>query len=111
VEMALQETFWALRFGVLVDRFGIPWTVNCERAAWPCLPEARDLSLLSAQTQRWNAGLFSQGRSGSGRIEFPKGITFAHTLKAADGATINEEIYNTIHKTPAETAAASRFRW
>jgi len=31
VEMALQETFWALRFGVLVDRFGIPWTINCER--------------------------------------------------------------------------------
>jgi PhnB protein len=30
--MALQETFWALRFGALVDRFGIPWTINCERA-------------------------------------------------------------------------------
>ena len=35
VEMALQETFWAVRFGVLVDRFGIPWTINCERAATP----------------------------------------------------------------------------
>jgi PhnB protein len=33
VEMALQETFWAVHFGVLVDRFGIPWTVNCERPA------------------------------------------------------------------------------
>ena len=33
VEMALQETFWAVRFGVLVDRFGIPWTINCERPA------------------------------------------------------------------------------
>ena len=31
VEMALQETFWAARFGVLVDRFGIPWTINCGR--------------------------------------------------------------------------------
>ena len=30
VEMALQQTFWAGRFGVLVDRFGIPWTINCE---------------------------------------------------------------------------------
>lgn len=30
VEMALQETFWAVRFGVLVDRFAIPWTINCE---------------------------------------------------------------------------------
>lgn len=33
VQMPLQETFWALRFGALVDRFGIPWMVNCERPA------------------------------------------------------------------------------
>jgi PhnB protein len=33
VEMPLQETFWALRFGVLVDRFGIPWVINCEKPA------------------------------------------------------------------------------
>ena len=25
-------SFWALRFGVLVDQFGTPWVVNCERA-------------------------------------------------------------------------------
>ena len=31
VQMPLQETFWALRFGVLVDQFGIPWLINCER--------------------------------------------------------------------------------
>jgi PhnB protein len=29
VQMPLQETFWALRFGMLVDRFGIPWMINC----------------------------------------------------------------------------------
>lgn len=33
VEMPLQQTFWALRFGMLVDRFGIPWMVNCEAAS------------------------------------------------------------------------------
>ena len=33
VRMPLQETFWAVRFGMLVDRFGIPWMVNCERPA------------------------------------------------------------------------------
>lgn len=33
VEMPLQETFWAARFGMLADRFGIPWMVNCEQAA------------------------------------------------------------------------------
>jgi len=33
VEMPIQETFWAVRFGLLVDRFGIPWMINCEKAA------------------------------------------------------------------------------
>jgi PhnB protein len=33
VTMPLGETFWAVRFGMLVDRFGIPWMVNCEKAA------------------------------------------------------------------------------
>jgi PhnB protein len=32
VLMPIQQTFWALRFGVLVDRFGIPWEINCEQA-------------------------------------------------------------------------------
>jgi PhnB protein len=31
VDMPLQETFWASRFAVLVDRFGIPWIINCEK--------------------------------------------------------------------------------
>ncbi len=31
--MPIQETFWAIRFGMVIDRFGIPWMVNCERAA------------------------------------------------------------------------------
>lgn len=32
VTMPFEETFWAARFGMVVDRFGIPWMVNCERA-------------------------------------------------------------------------------
>jgi len=32
VHMPLGETFWAERFGMLTDRFGIPWMLNCERA-------------------------------------------------------------------------------
>jgi PhnB protein len=31
VQMDLQETFWAVRFGMLVDRFGTPWMINCEK--------------------------------------------------------------------------------
>jgi PhnB protein len=32
VRMPIQETFWAHRFGMLVDRFGTPWMVNCQKA-------------------------------------------------------------------------------
>jgi PhnB protein len=31
IEMPLQETFWASRFGSVVDQFGIPWAINCEK--------------------------------------------------------------------------------
>ncbi len=30
VQMPLQQTFWAARFGMVVDRFGTPWMINCE---------------------------------------------------------------------------------
>jgi PhnB protein len=30
VVMPLEKTFWATRFGMVVDRFGIPWLINCE---------------------------------------------------------------------------------
>ena len=29
VRMPLQQTFWAGLYGVLVDRFAVPWSVNC----------------------------------------------------------------------------------
>jgi PhnB protein len=32
VHMPLQKTFWAVHFGVLTDRFGIPWIINCEKS-------------------------------------------------------------------------------
>ena len=31
VTMPLQETFWAERFAMLTDQFGIPWMINCEK--------------------------------------------------------------------------------
>jgi PhnB protein len=27
--MELQQTFWATRFAMLTDRFGVPWMINC----------------------------------------------------------------------------------
>ena len=31
VTLPLEKTFWAERFGMVVDRFGIPWMINCEK--------------------------------------------------------------------------------
>lgn len=33
VSMPIQETSWATRFGMLVDGYGIPWMVNCQKTA------------------------------------------------------------------------------
>jgi PhnB protein len=33
VQMPIQQTFWADRFGMLVDQFGIAWMVNCGKPA------------------------------------------------------------------------------
>lgn len=32
VLLPLEKTFWAERFGMVVDRFGIPGMINCEAA-------------------------------------------------------------------------------
>lgn len=31
VAMPIKETSWAQRFGMLVDRFGTPWMINCSK--------------------------------------------------------------------------------
>ena len=33
VIMPIQKTYWAARFGMLTDRYGIPWMVNCGEAS------------------------------------------------------------------------------
>ena len=38
VVVPLEQTFWAARFGMVVDRFDIPWMINCEGSDQP--PEA-----------------------------------------------------------------------
>jgi PhnB protein len=30
VTMPFEQTFWALRFGMCIDRFGIPWMIDVE---------------------------------------------------------------------------------
>ena len=33
ITMPFEKTFWSAGFGMLVDRFGTPWMVNCEQAS------------------------------------------------------------------------------
>jgi PhnB protein len=35
VTMPLQETFWAERFGMLIDKYGVNWMVNHSKAGTP----------------------------------------------------------------------------
>src|SRR4051812_45126917 len=29
ITMPLEQTFWASRYGMCIDKFGVPWIVNC----------------------------------------------------------------------------------
>jgi PhnB protein len=33
ITMPFEKTFWSPGFGMVVDRFGTPWMVNCEPPA------------------------------------------------------------------------------
>ena len=33
IKMPMQKTFWAERFGFVIDRFGTPWMINCGKPA------------------------------------------------------------------------------
>jgi uncharacterized glyoxalase superfamily protein PhnB len=32
-QMPIQDTFWAARFGMLMDRFAVQWWIDCEKAS------------------------------------------------------------------------------
>jgi PhnB protein len=31
IKMPISETFWAHRFAMFTDKFGVPWMINCEK--------------------------------------------------------------------------------
>ena len=33
VKMPIAQTFWSVRFGMLIDQFGTPWMINCDQVA------------------------------------------------------------------------------
>jgi PhnB protein len=37
VKMPLEDTFWGARFGMLTDKFGIHWMMNCQLKKEPSL--------------------------------------------------------------------------
>lgn len=36
IKLPFQQTFWSAGFGVLVDRFGVPWEINSAQPATSC---------------------------------------------------------------------------
>ena len=40
VRMPLQRTFWSPAFGVVIDRFGTPWEINCAGGREGDIPQA-----------------------------------------------------------------------
>jgi PhnB protein len=44
ITMPIGKTFWAERFGMLVDRFGIPWRINCAAAGSAARGSANELA-------------------------------------------------------------------
>ncbi|HEY8610679.1 MAG TPA: VOC family protein [Roseomonas sp.] len=46
VRMPLERTFWAERFGMLVDRFGVPWMINYA----PPAADGADMCMAQAET-------------------------------------------------------------
>jgi len=47
IVMPLEKTFWAARFGVVADRFGISWLINCDGSR-----DSSDESVDRAQSSR-----------------------------------------------------------
>ncbi len=41
VVMPLEKTFWAERFGMFIDRFGVSWMINCLASTQPSLQPSR----------------------------------------------------------------------
>ena len=41
VTLPIGPTFWAERFGMVVDQYGIPWMINCAQAATKAAYERR----------------------------------------------------------------------
>ena len=33
IRLPLGETFFAIKFGMLTDRYGTPWMINCEKVS------------------------------------------------------------------------------
>lgn len=32
IRMPITETFWSVRYGIVVDQFGTPWMINCNKS-------------------------------------------------------------------------------
>lgn len=78
--MPLHETFWARRFGMLTDRFGVPWMVNCEKSMGA--PENTSKSFVISRTFDAPRTTIWQAFTDPDLMRkwwCPKGVTVAHS--------------------------------
>jgi PhnB protein len=78
VQMPLQQTFWAVRFGMLVDRFRIPWMIKRLNAFRPaasrktgCCQQQRVDSARAISRPNAAGYCFPHRASGHGATRFP----------------------------------------
>ena len=61
VTMPFEETFWAARFGMLVDKFGIPWMVNCDQRPRCPRPDDAAAQVLRVSSRRGRGKMIPLG--------------------------------------------------
>ncbi len=128
VTMPIAKTFWAERFGMLVDRFGIPWMINCEgrqpaakEAASSAAPEEFVVSrtfkaprekvfaaFTDAQRMKrwWGPKGFKVVTS---KMSLRPGGTYHYCLRAPDGSDLwGKFVYREIER-PARVVLVSSF--
>jgi len=99
VTMPLGDTFWARRFGMLTDRFDVPWMVNCEKPMGQ--PETRGRPFTISRSfdvpkdRLWRCFASAEGMRSwwgpkgvtivSPSMEFRPGGMFHYGMKTPDG--------------------------
>lgn len=109
--MPLHETFWARRFGMLTDRFGVPWMVNCEKPMGATEGQPKSFAITrtfaAPRATIWQAftdpDLMKRwwgpkgAEVGHSKMDLRPGGTYHYSMRTADGKDIwGRQVYREI---------------